>query len=55
MTLKGATSDEIWPQLENVLTTSFPTLKERTEQKRKNSLSEAVLARAEGDSAELVR
>ncbi|GJE87163.1 nucleoside monophosphate kinase [Phanerochaete sordida] len=55
VTLKGATSDEIWPQLENVLNTSFPTLKERADQKRKGSLSEAVMARAEGDSAELVR
>ncbi|EKM55359.1 uncharacterized protein PHACADRAFT_255935 [Phanerochaete carnosa HHB-10118-sp] len=55
VTLKGSTSDEIWPQLENVLTTHFPTLKERADQKRRSSLTEAVLARTEGDKAELVR
>jgi nucleoside-triphosphate--adenylate kinase len=47
VTLKGATSDEIWPQLEHVLRTSFPNVKERAEEKRRTSLSEAVLARDE--------
>jgi len=55
VTLKGSTSDEIWPQLENVLKASFPTLKERGDQKRKTSLSEAVLARVKDDKVELVR
>lgn len=48
VTLTGATSDEIWPQLENVLSSAFPGLKQRQEtreQKRKHSLSDAVLAR----------
>ena len=54
VTLKGATSDEIWPQLEHVLRTSFPTLKERVEEKRRTSLSEAVLARDKPDRARAV-
>ena len=48
VTLTGATSDEIWPQLEHVLKSSFPSLKERPEtreQRIRNSLSDAVLAR----------
>lgn len=47
-TLSGKTSDEIWPQLDGLLRTSFPNLKERSEtleQRRRNSLSDAVLAR----------
>ena len=50
VTLKGATSDEIWPQLENVLNTAFPSLKERQDHKRRNSLSDAVLARADAEA-----
>ncbi|KIP09530.1 hypothetical protein PHLGIDRAFT_67486 [Phlebiopsis gigantea 11061_1 CR5-6] len=50
VTLKGATSDEIWPQLENILNSAFPSLKERQDHKRRNSLSDAVLARAEADT-----
>jgi len=48
-TLSGSTSDEIWPQLEALLRSNFPNLKERVEtreQKRRSSLSDAVLARS---------
>ncbi|KAI0683691.1 ADK-domain-containing protein [Cytidiella melzeri] len=48
VTLTGPTSDEIWPQLEDVLNSAFSALKPRPEtreQKRKHSLSDAVLAR----------
>ncbi|KZT09499.1 adenylate kinase [Laetiporus sulphureus 93-53] len=48
VSLAGATSDEIWPQLETIVRTHFPNVKERAEtreQKRRTSLSEAVLAR----------
>ncbi|KAH9951470.1 adenylate kinase-domain-containing protein [Amylocystis lapponica] len=44
VTLTGATSDEIWPQLDNVVRSSFPGLKERPESrdlKRRSSLSDA--------------
>ena len=47
VTLSGRTSDEIWPQLESVVRTNFPSVKERQESKRRTSLSEAVLARRE--------
>lgn len=50
VTLSGSTSDEIWPQLEGVIRANFPHVKERTEsreQKRRTSLSEAVMARKE--------
>lgn len=47
MTLTGTTSDEIWPQLEHVLHASFTGLKERPEERRRTSLSEAVLARVD--------
>lgn len=46
--LTGTTSDEIWPNLENAIRTMFPSLKERIEtkqQKRRTSLSEALLGR----------
>ena len=52
VTLTGATSDEIWPQLEHVVRGSFPSLKERPETRdtrRRSSLSEAVLARQRAD------
>lgn len=57
VTLSGATSDEIWPQLDSVIRTNFPNVRERPEsreQKRRTSLSEAVLARRERNSAEMV-
>ncbi|KAH9935002.1 ADK-domain-containing protein [Fomitopsis serialis] len=50
VTLSGSTSDEIWPQLESVIRAHFPHVKERAEsreQKRRTSLSEAVIARKE--------
>jgi len=53
VSLAGATSDDIWPQLDRVVRSSFPGLKERADsrgQKRRTSLSEAVLARDERDS-----
>jgi len=53
VSLTGTTSDEIWPQLDHIVRSFFPGLKERSEsrgQKRRTSLSEAVLARDERDS-----
>ncbi|KZT70161.1 adenylate kinase [Daedalea quercina L-15889] len=58
VTLSGSTSDEIWPQLESVVRANFPHIKERAEsreQKRRTSLSEAVLAREEASAAKLKR
>ncbi|KAI1795850.1 adenylate kinase [Ganoderma leucocontextum] len=55
VTLAGRTSDEIWPQLESVIRTSFPLVKERQESKRRTSLSDAVLARQEYDSKDRVK
>ena len=52
-TLTGSTSDEIWPQLDGLIRSSFPNLKERAEpraQRLRNSLSEAVLARSDHDN-----
>ncbi|KAF7294885.1 adenylate kinase [Mycena indigotica] len=43
-TLSGTTSDEIWPQLESVIRTAFPSLKERAESRLRHSLSDAVLS-----------
>jgi hypothetical protein len=46
-TLRGSTSDEIWPQLEAVVRELFPGLKERLSNrdvKRRHSLSDALLA-----------
>lgn len=54
VTLSGSTSDEIWPQLENVIRTHFPHVKERVESrehKRRTSLSEAVMARKDNVSS----
>lgn len=50
VTLTGATSDEIWPKLEQVMKSSFPALKERLEHKRRHSLSDAVLGRSDQES-----
>lgn len=55
VTLTGRTSDEIWPQLESVIRTGFPMVKERQESKRRTSLSDAVLARQEFDSKDRVK
>jgi len=53
VTLTGQTSDEIWPQLEQVVQSFYPHVREREEVKRRTSLSEAVLARrvSEGNRA----
>ncbi|KDQ60942.1 hypothetical protein JAAARDRAFT_123980 [Jaapia argillacea MUCL 33604] len=52
VTVRGETSDEIWPQLESVIKASFPLIKERVEvvsreERRRHSLSDAVLGRRE--------
>ncbi|KAJ7219330.1 adenylate kinase [Mycena pura] len=43
-TLSGTTSDEIWPQLDGVVRSSFPALKERTDVRHRHSLSDAVVS-----------
>ncbi|THH26467.1 hypothetical protein EUX98_g7724 [Antrodiella citrinella] len=51
-TLTGSTSDEIWPQLDGLVRSSFPNLKERAEprgQRLRHSLQEAVLGRPDHD------
>ncbi|GBE81945.1 adenylate kinase-domain-containing protein [Sparassis latifolia] len=56
ITLTGASSDEIWPHLDQVVRSNFPGLKERAEsreQKRRSSLSEAVLAREEREACKM--
>ncbi|KAI0748155.1 ADK-domain-containing protein [Daedaleopsis nitida] len=52
VSLAGRTSDEIWPQLESVIRSNFPSVKERLEVKRRTSLSEAALGRREPDVRE---
>jgi len=47
VTLKGETSDQIWPQLDAVVRQSFPSLTEKSEPRKRSSLSDAVLARGE--------
>lgn len=50
-TLHGTTSDEIWPQLEKVVTSGFPGLKPRVESadvRRRHSLSDAIAATSLG-------
>jgi adenylate kinase len=44
VTLKGSTSDEIWPQLDAVIRQMFPSLPERTEPKKRHSLADAILS-----------
>lgn len=44
VTLKGSTSDEIWPQLDAVIRQAFPGLPERTEPKKKHSLADAIIS-----------
>ncbi|KAA1471114.1 ADK-domain-containing protein [Dentipellis sp. KUC8613] len=51
--IAGETSDEIWPMLEQTVRAVAPSLQERGESRearRRNSLSEAVLARSETKS-----
>lgn len=46
-TIKGTTSDEIWPRLDLIVRHSFPSLKEKTEPRdvrMRHSLSDALLA-----------
>ncbi|KAI8998609.1 adenylate kinase-domain-containing protein [Trametes punicea] len=50
VTLSGSTSDEIWPQLENVIRTHFPSVQQRQDVKRRTSLSDAVLAQREQEA-----
>ena len=45
--LRGSTSDEIWPQLERAVRSTVPGLKERGADRRRTNLGEAVLARDE--------
>lgn len=42
--ITGSASDEIWPQLDSLVLSSFPGLKERTDIKRQHSLSDAMMA-----------
>jgi len=44
-TFRGETSDQIWPQLDAVVRQSFPTLAERSEQRKRGSVSDTFLAR----------
>lgn len=44
VTLRGTTSDEIWPKLENVVKSSFPGIREWEERRARQSLSDAVVA-----------
>ena len=53
LTLKGKTSDEVWPQLEEVVLTYFPTVRERLEAavepspvRRSTILTEKVLEKS---------
>lgn len=46
-TFKGEASDQIWPQLDAVVRQSFPGLAERSEPRKRTSLSDALLARDE--------
>ena len=44
ITLKGSTSDEIWPQLDAIIRQTFPSLPERTELKKRPSLTDVILS-----------
>jgi len=44
ITLKGSTSDDIWPQLDAVIRQAFPSLHERTEPKKRHSLADAMIS-----------
>ena len=43
VTIKGSTSDEIWPQLDAVIRQAFPSLPERTDPKKRHSLADAII------------
>jgi len=43
VTLKGSTSDEIWPQLDAVIRQAFPSLPERAGPKKRHSLADAII------------
>lgn len=43
-TITGSASDEIWPHLDSFVSSAFPGLKERTDTKRRHSLSDAMMA-----------
>jgi len=47
VSLRGSTSDEIWPLLEHAVRSAIPGLRERGEERRRTSLSEVVSARDE--------
>lgn len=44
VTVKGSTSDEIWPQLDAIISQTFPNLPARTEPKKRHSLADAVIS-----------
>jgi nucleoside-triphosphate--adenylate kinase len=44
VTLKGTSSDEIWPKLDAAVRNNFPSLRERAQSRRRTSLSDALLA-----------
>ncbi|KIY72182.1 ADK-domain-containing protein [Cylindrobasidium torrendii FP15055 ss-10] len=43
-TISGTTSDEIWPRLDALVASNFPGLKQRQDEVRRHSLSDALLA-----------
>ncbi|KAI0054134.1 ADK-domain-containing protein [Auriscalpium vulgare] len=49
VSLRGTTSDEIWPLLERAVRVAAPGLRERPEEKRRTSLSDAMVAQKESD------
>jgi len=44
VTLKGSTSDEVWPRLDSVIRQAFPSLPERTEPKKRHSLTDGIIS-----------
>jgi nucleoside-triphosphate--adenylate kinase len=48
VSIRGNTSDEIWPSLKHAVRSAIPSLRERNEERRRTSLSDVVLAREEG-------
>jgi nucleoside-triphosphate--adenylate kinase len=47
VTLKGSTTDEVWPQLDAIIRQAFPSLAERTEPKKRHSLADAIISSEE--------
>jgi len=47
VSLRGSTSDEIWPQLERAVRSTVPSLRERGGERRRTKLGEVVVARDE--------